>query len=159
MSLSIRNRLVRPPMKDDSRMAPFLEAKSLSKTFLDSRGMPFAALEGISLAASEAEFLAIVGPSGCGKTTLLRLLSRLDKPTTGEVRLRGEVLTAPRREIGLVFQRANLMPWRTVLRNIALPLEVDHTEPEAAAARAISWASLMGLDGFFDAYPNQISGG
>jgi NitT/TauT family transport system ATP-binding protein len=146
-------------MNDDSRMAPFLEAKSLSKIFLDSKRIPFAALEGISLAAGEAEFLAIVGPSGCGKTTLLRLLSGLDKPTTGEVRLRGEVLTAPRREIGLVFQRANLMPWRTVLRNIALPLELDHSEPEATATKAASWASLMGLDGFFDAYPNQISGG
>jgi NitT/TauT family transport system ATP-binding protein len=137
----------------------FLEAIALSKSFLDSKRLPFQALDGVSLAVNEGEFLAIVGPSGCGKSTLLRLLSGLEKPGSGEVRLRGEPLTAPRREIGFVFQRSNLMPWRTVLRNISLPLEVAQVNGEGSTVRAASWVSLVGLDGFQDAYPGQLSGG
>ncbi|MCX7706450.1 MAG: ATP-binding cassette domain-containing protein, partial [Anaerolineae bacterium] len=104
-------------------MAAFLEAINLRKTFLDPTRSTLLALDGVSLAAAEGEFLAIVGPSGCGKSTLLRLLAGLEQPISGQVRLRGQPLTAPRREIGFVFQRATLMPWRTVLDNIALPLE------------------------------------
>ena len=137
----------------------FLEAVSLSKSFLDAKRQPFWALDGVTLAVSEGEFLAIVGPSGCGKSTLLRLLSGLEKPEAGEVRLRGEPLLEPRREIGFVFQRSNLMPWRTVSRNIALPLEVAHVPLEESMAQAASWVSLVGLDGFRDAYPGQLSGG
>lgn len=137
----------------------FLEARSLTKSFLDSRRLPFLALDGVSVAVEEGEFLAIVGPSGCGKSTLLRLLSGLEKPSSGEVRLRGELLAAPRREIGFVFQRSNLMPWKTVLRNISLPLDVAGTPSRESIRRAASWVSMVGLDGFQDAYPNQLSGG
>jgi NitT/TauT family transport system ATP-binding protein len=137
----------------------FLEALSLSKSFLDSRRVPFQALDGVSLAVNEGEFLAIVGPSGCGKSTLLRLLSGLEQPGSGEVRLRGELLSSPRREIGFVFQRSNLMPWRSVLRNISLPLEVDRMPREESVRQAASWVALVGLEGFQDAYPNQLSGG
>jgi len=137
----------------------FLEAASLSKSFLDSKRSPFQALDRVDLSVNEGEFLAIVGPSGCGKSTLLRLLSGLEKPDSGDVRLRGESLAAPRREIGFVFQRSNLMPWRTVLRNISLPLEVAHEPAAEALERAASWVSLVGLDGFQDAYPGQLSGG
>jgi len=137
----------------------FLEAVSLSKSFLDAKRQPFQALDGVTLAVSEGEFLAIVGPSGCGKSTLLRLLSGLERPGSGEVRLRGEPLLEPRREVGFVFQRSNLMPWRTVSRNISLPLEVAHVSQEESMAQAASWVSLVGLDGFQDAYPGQLSGG
>jgi NitT/TauT family transport system ATP-binding protein len=137
----------------------YLEATSLSKSFLDSNRTPFQALDGISLTVSEGEFLAIVGPSGCGKSTLLRLLSGIEKPDSGQVCLRGEPLVEPRREIGFVFQRSNLMPWRTVLRNISLPLEVARLPQEESLARAASWVSLVDLDGFRDAYPGQLSGG
>src|SRR5512136_401933 len=137
----------------------FLEAVSLSKSFLDAKRQPFQALDGVTLAVNEGEFLAIVGPSGCGKSTLLRLLSGLEKPNSGEVRLRGETLVAPRREIGFVFQRSNLMPWRTVLRNIALPLEVARVPSSESLERAASWVSLVDLDGFADSYPAQLSGG
>lgn len=140
-------------------MPPFLEAISLRKTFLDPDRAALLALDGLSLAVEEGEFLAIVGPSGCGKSTLLRLLSGLERPITGEVRLRGERLTAPRREIGFVFQRANLMPWRTVLANIALPLEIAQVPEAEATARARAWVSLVGLNGFEKAYPTQLSGG
>jgi NitT/TauT family transport system ATP-binding protein len=140
-------------------MQAFLEAIALHKTFLDPRQNAMLALDGISLAVSEGEFLAIVGPSGCGKSTLLRLLGGLERPMSGEVRFRGRALTEPSREIGFVFQQASLMPWRTVLRNVALPLEVSHTPRAVVLAKAASLVSLVGLDGFADAYPNQLSGG
>jgi len=140
-------------------MTAFLEAINLRKTFLDPTQTTLLALDGLSLAVAEGEFLAIVGPSGCGKSTLLRLLAGLEPPIAGEVRLRGQPLTAPRREIGFVFQRANLMPWRTVLDNIALPLIVNHSAPAGAEAKAREWVSLVGLDGFAAAYPAQLSGG
>jgi NitT/TauT family transport system ATP-binding protein len=117
------------------------------------------ALDGMSLAVDEGQFVAIVGPSGCGKSTLLRLLAGLEPPISGQVRFRGQLLTAPRREIGFMFQRATLMPWRTVLDNIALPLEVSHTPRETALMRARVWVSQVGLDGFANAYPAQLSGG
>jgi NitT/TauT family transport system ATP-binding protein len=140
-------------------MSPFLEAISLHKTFLDPNRAAMSALEGLSLAVAEGEFLAIVGPSGCGKSTLLRLLSGLERPLAGQVLLRGQPLTRPRREIGFVFQKANLMPWRTVLRNISLPLEVNHTPLAEALERARALVALVELNGFADAYPNQLSGG
>jgi NitT/TauT family transport system ATP-binding protein len=136
-----------------------LEAAALSKSFLDARRAPFQALDSVSLLVREGEFLVIVGPSGCGKSTLLRLLSGLEKPDSGQVCLRGEPLTAPRREIGFVFQRSNLMPWRTVLRNISLPLEVAGVPVAESLERAASWVSLVDLDGFRDSYPSQLSGG
>ena len=80
------------------------------------------ALARTSFRVNQGEFVAVVGPSGCGKTTLLRILGGLLQPSKGRVLLRGEPLTGPRAEIGYVFQHANLMPWRTVERNVALPL-------------------------------------
>ena len=140
-------------------MKPFLEALKLRKTFIDAGRSELLALESLSLTVSEGEFLAIIGPSGCGKSTLLRLLSGLERPLAGEVRLRGECLTAPRREIGLVFQRGALMPWRTALDNILLPLEVAHCPRWEAKERAKALIKLVGLDGFAGAYPHQLSGG
>jgi NitT/TauT family transport system ATP-binding protein len=140
-------------------MLPFLQADNLHKTFFDPRRRMLIALDGISFSVAEGEFLTVIGPSGCGKSTLLRLLGGLLAPDVGEVCLRGEPLTAPRREIGIVFQSANLMPWRTVLRNIMLPMEMNRAERAAAEARATEWVTLVGLEGFADAYPSQLSGG
>jgi NitT/TauT family transport system ATP-binding protein len=140
-------------------MSPILEANDLRKTFLDPRRAALLALDGLSFSAEEGEFLAIVGPSGCGKSTLLRLLAGLEQPISGEVCFRGQPLKAPRREIGFVFQHATLMPWRTVLDNIALPLEINRVAREERVTRADTWVSLMGLDGFAGAYPAQLSGG
>ncbi len=128
-------------------------------TFYDPYRADLLALHGMSVAAAEGEFLAIVGPSGCGKSTLLRLLAGLLRPISGEVRFRGQPHTAPRREIGFVFQRANLMPWRTVVGNITLPLEIDGLSKAEREARARAQIELVGLEGFADAYPRQLSGG
>ena len=140
-------------------MTPVLEAYNLRMTFFDANRADLLALDDISLDVQEGEFLAIVGPSGCGKSTLLRLLAGLLRPITGKVLLRGQLLTEPRREIGYVFQRANLMPWRTVLSNIALALEVARVPPGEADARAQELISLVGLEGFAESYPAQLSGG
>jgi NitT/TauT family transport system ATP-binding protein len=146
-------------LADYSASIPFLQAISLCKTFFDPQERALVALDDISLRVDEGEFLAVIGPSGCGKSTLLRLLSGLVLPECGQVRLRGQPLTAPLREIGLVFQHANLMPWRTVLNNIALPLDIMRLPRSEVLARAASFISLVGLDGFSDMYPGQLSGG
>jgi len=140
-------------------MPPILEANALRMTFADPDRAAFLALEGMSLTVAEGEFLVVVGPSGCGKSTLLRLLAGLLRPIAGEICFRGQPLIAPRREIGFVFQRANLMPWRTVLQNITLPLEIGHLSKPEIAERARGMIALVGLEGFADAYPRQLSGG
>jgi NitT/TauT family transport system ATP-binding protein len=120
-------------------------------------GLP--ALEGVSLSVRRNEFLCIVGPSGCGKTTLLRTLAGLLKPTSGYVAFEGEPIVHPLRRIGFVFQESNLMPWRTVLSNIVLPLELQNHARGAREARAQDLIDLVGLNGFEHAYPRDLSGG
>jgi NitT/TauT family transport system ATP-binding protein len=100
-----------------------------------------------------------VGPSGCGKSTLLRLLAGLLLPDQGQVCLHGRPLTGPCREIGLVFQKANLMPWRTVFDNILLPLQVQRMPLAAAEQRAAHALELVGLAEFAHSYPRELSGG
>jgi NitT/TauT family transport system ATP-binding protein len=117
------------------------------------------ALSGVSLGVGLGEFVAIVGPSGCGKSTLLRILGGLLVPTQGRVLLGGKPLASPQRQVGYVFQNVNLMPWRTVLRNVTLPLEVAHMPQAQAEARARELVVLVGLEGFEEAYPRELSGG
>jgi NitT/TauT family transport system ATP-binding protein len=105
------------------------------------------------------EFVCVVGPSGCGKTTLLRLLAGLLLPTGGEVIFEGHKLSRPRRRIGFVFQDASLMPWRTVLSNIFLPLELQGLPQEECEQRAKSMIELVGLNGFEESLPRDLSGG
>jgi len=137
---------------------PVLAADEITMTFLGQQGS-LEALESVSFQVGAGEFLCIVGPSGCGKSTLLRILGGLVRPTSGRVYLEGELLTAPRRQIGFVFQKANLMPWRTVLRNVTLPLEIKGLKAEEAGQQARELLKLVGLEGFEDAYPHELSGG
>jgi NitT/TauT family transport system ATP-binding protein len=127
-------------------------------TFLGQQGS-LEALENVSLQVDAGEFLCIVGPSGCGKSTLLRVLGGLVRPTLGRVYLRRELLTAPRRQMGFVFQKANLLPWRTVIRNVTLPLEIEGVRAEEAGQRAREFLNLVELEGFEKAYPHELSGG
>jgi len=135
-----------------------LRAEGLSVFFTGPSG-EIQALENVSLTVTPGEFLCIVGPSGCGKSTLLRLLAGLLRPSHGAVWLNEEPLTRPRRQIGIVFQKANLMPWRTVRQNVALPLEIAGLDPEETRRRAEALIALVGLSGFEDAYPAELSGG
>jgi NitT/TauT family transport system ATP-binding protein len=103
--------------------------------------------------------VCLVGPSGCGKSTLLRILAGLLRPDRGSVFLDGKPVEAPQRQVGIVFQQANLMPWRTVLGNVLLPLEIAGVDPNLARDRANSMLDLVGLGDFAQAYPADLSGG
>ena len=135
-----------------------LEAHRLTKVFPNGRA-PLIALEQVSLSVRKGEFVGVVGPSGCGKTTLLRILAGLLPPTEGEVVFEGEPLIRPRRRIGFVFQQANLMPWRSALDNIRLPLELQELPSQEQARRALEMVELVGLAGFERALPRDLSGG
>jgi NitT/TauT family transport system ATP-binding protein len=137
-------------------MEPVLIAESISKIYRTTQGRVLA-LESISFQVGEGEFLCIVGPSGCGKTTLLRILGGLLAPTRGTVYFHGEPLDSPRRQIGFVFQKANLMPWRTVLKNTTLPLEVQGLSRAEAHALAQELLELVGLAWFEKVYPRELS--
>jgi NitT/TauT family transport system ATP-binding protein len=116
-------------------------------------------LSDISFSVNTEDFVCILGPSGSGKSTLLRVLAGLLPPTRGEVIYQGHGLKGPRREIGFVFQKANLMPWRSVLENITLPLELEHVSRSRAEQQAQELVNLVGLDSFEDSLPRDLSGG
>lgn len=120
----------------------------VSKTFPDGTR----ALQPVSFAVEPGEFVTVVGPSGCGKSTLLRIASGLDKPTTGTVGV-------DRAHIGYVFQDATLLQWRTVRRNVELFAELDRMPTAERRQRAQESINLVGLQGFEDKYPKQLSGG
>jgi len=117
------------------------------------------ALHDVSVSAGQGEFLAIVGPSGCGKSTLLKLVAGLLKPSAGSVRLRGEEVTGPRKDIGYVFQRAALLEWRSARRNILLQAEMRGMPADKARAQADRLIEMTGLSGFEGALPHELSGG
>jgi len=136
---------------------PLVSVQHVGVTFPTEGAAPLEAIADVSFDLQPREFLAIVGPSGCGKSTLLRVLAGLLPPSNGKVAFPAHSQGRP--QVGLVFQKANLMPWRTVLRNITLPLELQGVPREAAAARAQEMITLMGLDGFADTLPRDLSGG
>jgi NitT/TauT family transport system ATP-binding protein len=130
----------------------------LTKEYATSRGT-ITALDDIGFGVAEGEFVAIVGPSGCGKTTLLKILAGLLPASRGEASLRGAPITGPRRDIGVVFQSPVLFPWRTVLENVLLPVDVLRLGRERNRSRALELLSLVGLSGFEHRYPWELSGG
>lgn len=135
-----------------------VEITDLVKAYPTPRGEVLA-LDAVSLTVADGEFVSIVGPSGCGKTTLLRILAGLLDPTAGTISIDGTPVDGPGRDRALVFQSANLLPWLTVTENVAFGLEaarVPRAEREAVAATLVE---LVGLAGFEDAYPGELSGG
>lgn len=119
------------------------------------------ALKGISLSLGKGSFSAVIGSSGCGKSTLLKIMAGLIPPTEGRVVLSGRPVTGPRRDIGMMFQHATLFPWRTTLENVVLPIEIRDGSAAARAAEepARALLDLVGLTGFENVYPNELSGG
>ena len=137
---------------------PILAVERLCKQF-DSRNGEIHAIENISFSVMPGEFVCIVGPSGCGKTTLLRVLAGLIEPDRGQACLHGQPLNGPQLEIGVVFQKPNLMPWRTVFDNVALSLQIRRIAVEESGARVTAALEMVGLLEFAAAYPHELSGG
>jgi NitT/TauT family transport system ATP-binding protein len=137
---------------------PILQIKHLSIIFPDGNS-GLQALDDISFSVNAEQFVCVLGPSGCGKTTLLRILAGLLLPTRGEVLFGNSSQKAPRHGVGMVFQKANLMPWRTVLDNILLPLEIQHVPRSKAMENAQALVELVGLIGFETSLPRDLSGG
>jgi NitT/TauT family transport system ATP-binding protein len=132
---------------------------NIAQTYRTRQGQPIPALNGISLDIIAGEFLSIVGPSGCGKSTLLKILAGLIRPSAGQVRCRGEVMRGTRDDIGVVFQEATLLPWLNVVRNVLIPADVARIRRERLQPRAFELLKLVGLDGFHERYPQELSGG
>jgi NitT/TauT family transport system ATP-binding protein len=137
---------------------PILRAENLTAEFSGVE-TELRALGEVSFSIARGEFVCVVGPSGCGKSTLLRLLGGLLRPTAGRVLFEGKELESPSPRIGFMFQRANLMPWRSVEKNILLPLELDSTPVAEARAAAKELLALVGLKGFERSLPRELSGG
>jgi NitT/TauT family transport system ATP-binding protein len=135
-----------------------IELNGVSHVF-DTRKARLHALDGIDLEIRENEFVTLVGRSGCGKSTLLRIIAGLLRPTTGDVRVGRQPVRGPSRDVAFMFQRAALLPWRTVLQNVMLPVEILKLDRQAHRRRAEELLALTGLEGFEDRRPDELSGG
>ena len=138
-----------------------IEIASVSHTFPrhDGKGEPLLVLDDISFSIDEGSFVSFLGPSGCGKTTLLRILDGLITPVAGEVIIDGDVVRRPVADRAMVFQEFNLMPWRTTQKNIEFALEMQGADRATRKRKADETLRLVGLEGFADYYPHQLSGG
>ena len=125
----------------------------------DTAEGPITAVDHVSFKVNPGEFLSVIGPSGCGKSTLFNIIGGLLSQHEGSVRVAGETITGPHKSIGMVFQEESTFPWRTVLDNVAFPLELVGMERAKRAERARHFIALVGLDGFENRYPGELSGG
>ena len=136
-----------------------IEFDHVSRDFAAPDGRPYRALDDISFSVSAGAFVAIVGPSGCGKSTLLNIAAGLLAPSAGGVRVDGEALAGLNRRATYMFQQDALLPWKTVRDNVALGLTLGGVARPVAHARAAEWLGRVGLAGFGEHYPAQLSGG
>ena len=143
-------------------MTDAIEVRAVSKTFIESdavAGSGILAIRQADLRVGRGEFVSLLGPSGCGKSTLLDIIGGLETPSAGEVIVEGETIRGPNRKMAMVFQPMSVFPWRTTLENVAFGLElrgVGRAERERTARAMIE---LVGLQGFEQKYPSQLSGG
>jgi len=135
-----------------------LEFRNISFSFPGRRGA-VEVLRDVSFCCKEDEIVAVVGPSGCGKSTLLSLAISLRKPSAGEVLIDGRAVRGSDRRVGMLFQQTTLLPWRSVLENVELGLEIRGEPKDKRRARALSLMKLYGLGGFERKYPHALSGG
>lgn len=138
---------------------PLLELRNVGRSFRAPDGGDVVVLKDVNLTVNEGEFVSLVGASGCGKSTLLRIIDGLIEATEGEVLVQGRRVTAPGTDRAMVFQSDSLLPWRTVIDNVAYGPLLSGTPKAEAYARAQQFIDLVGLRGFEKYYPHQISGG
>ncbi len=142
-------------------MAAAIELQDVACTFIskDAPGQRYTAVEGVNLTVGAGEFVSVVGPTGCGKSTLLNVAAGLLEPSKGSVRIFGEPLSGINPRAGYMFQTESLMPWRTALDNVVAGLQFRGVPLPDARAQADAWLRRVGLGGFGDRYPHQMSGG
>jgi NitT/TauT family transport system ATP-binding protein len=138
--------------------APFGRIVNVTKTF-NTAGQPVPAVKDVSFQFRKGDLISLLGPSGCGKTTVLKMMGGLIPATSGLLELDGKAINAPFPGVGVAFQAPTLMPWRSVLGNVLFPMEVLGKNDVRAKARAREILKLVGLEGFENAYPRQLSGG
>jgi NitT/TauT family transport system ATP-binding protein len=138
---------------------PLINCRELNKSYSVRVGEPVVALKNLNIQVPTSDFVVVVGPSGCGKTTFLRLLAGLETKTTGAIELGGIPIVGPRKDIGIVFQSPTLLAWRSVIKNIMLPIDVLGLSRSAHLGRAEQLIEMVGLRGFEDKYPWELSGG
>ena len=138
-----------------------IQVKDLDVTFKDNSGNDVKALTGVNLDIYKGEFISLLGPSGCGKTTLLRSIADLQEPTDGTIRISGQTPKELRlqQKFGFVFQQPVLFDWRTVKKNVELPLEIMYQSKADRAKRADEMLEMVGLKDFANHFPKQLSGG
>ena len=137
---------------------PVYEIERLTKVYPRNQ---FLALKNVELLLNRGEFASVIGSSGCGKSTLLKIMAGLIPPTSGRVVLEHRPVMGPRADIGMMFQQATLLPWKTTIENVVLPIKIRHgrTAARAAMARARELLEFVGLGGATEAYPGELSGG
>ena len=136
-----------------------ISLRNVMRRFRPRNRAPFVAVRDVSLDVPAGTFLSVVGPSGCGKSTLLGMISGLQPASAGEVVVHGRTVRDVQPDIGFIFQRDALMPWKTVLDNVAVPLQFRGRPKPEARSRARDWIARVGLAGFEHSYPHQLSGG
>ena len=140
-------------------MPSFIRAQDVSLVFKAKDREPVIALSNFNLDIAQGEFVSIVGPSGCGKSTFLNIVLGLIEPASGVIQLNGTRISGPGQERAMVFQEFGLLPWRSVTANVELGLELKGVSPAKRAARAKELINLVGLEGFENHYPHELSGG
>jgi NitT/TauT family transport system ATP-binding protein len=133
--------------------------RGLAKRYESQDGSIVTALQAVDFDVADGEFVVVVGPSGCGKSTLLHILAGVFAASAGQAVLGGEPVNGPRRDVGVVFQEALLLPWRRVIDNVLLPAVVHRLLLAPARERALRLLQLVQLEGFADKYPHELSGG
>lgn len=136
-----------------------ISVRNVSKVFKTLTGADVVALKDVSFDVEEGEFIAIVGPSGCGKSTLLRIVAGLVPSSGGEILIEGRRVDGPAKGVGMVFQTPVLMPWKKVVENIVFPLQIMGRNSEVNDSNLSRLMRLLGLEGFENAYPFELSGG
>src|SRR5487761_2122500 len=146
-------------MLESSPQPKLIELNNVSRAFPKASGSQIQVLQNVDLTIRAGEIVGLLGRSGSGKSTLLRIIAGLVKPSSGSAVCRGETIIAPPRGIAMVFQSFALFPWLTVQQNVEMGLEALGVEPAVRRARALAAIDLIGLDGFENAYPKELSGG
>ena len=136
-----------------------MDIAGVAKTYTTRRGELVRALDDVSLSIDAGQFVSVLGPSGCGKSTLLMLIAGLLAASKGTIELGGEVLKSPRNDCSIVFQRDVLLPWRSVIENVMLPADIRGLDPRLCRERATGLLRMVGLAGFEQKYPSELSGG